>query len=497
MGRFADDALIPAAVAAALAVSLAPFLTGAALSDEIFTLDATALPWPAMWAHLRADVHPPLFYISAKAWLAVAGHSLEALRALSLLMAAAAAFLAARILPATVAGRSWAAWIFLADGIVINMSTYGRMYTMLAVLCLLAWLASDRSLRGASRAWQALAAVAVAAGLLTHHFFAIYLAALGIGFVLLHGRTALRLAAGWGAGAAVWALLWGRAAWEQAARRPQHLAWVPAADPVKWAEAAGAHIVFLLAAAPLALLAMAWRRREPAPWPRESKVAAVCGVLALALPAVLSVWRPVFFSRFTIIAAPFLAVALAPMGRRTSGVLPVAAFAAAAGWMWWANAQTVCTSAEAARLLAREAEASDTVLFCRMTRKPVEYHWPSPAPSRRSFPAEIDAHPGYEGRQTPQQLEEEARALASSLQGRVFLLLDSRHAPSQILLRALESAGYRQNPPLLACGSTGRHYFDRLLVLDPPVTLAESPSAAPPAPGSPPRGRDVRAYAPQ
>jgi hypothetical protein len=489
--------MISAAAAAALVAVLAPLIPAPVLSDEVFTLEATALSWPAMWRHLQADVHPPLYYCLAKVWLALAGPAVEGLRALSLLMAALAVFLAAHILPASAPARSWAAWILAADGIVIMMSVYGRMYAMLAALCLLTWLASDRAIHHNSGKWTAAAAAALAAGLLTHHFFALFVLALALWIVLIHGRAALRLAPAWALGGAAWALLWGRAAWEQLAHRPQHLAWVPPAQFAKWAETAGAHLVFLCIAAPIALLALAWRRAARAPWPRESRAAAASAALVLVLPGIISVWRPVLNARFTIIAAPFLAVALAPLGRLTSGVLPVAAFAAASVWMWWPGAQTSCTSAEAARLLAQQTTSSDAVLFCRLTRKPVEYHWPSPVPSRQSFPAEIDQHPGYEGRQPPHKLQQEADTLASALRGRVFLLADSTRTPSRILLRALQDAGFRQRPPLLACPSADKHYFDRLLVFDPPLRLSESPSASPPAPGSPPPGPVARAYAPR
>ncbi len=103
-----------------------------------------------------------------------------------------------------------------------------------------------------------------------------------------------------------------------------------------------------------------------------------------------------------------------------------------------------------------------------MTRKPVEYHWASPAPQRRSFPAEIDLHPGYEGRQAAGELRAEARQLAATLKGRVFVVADTKRPSCQILLQALEEAGWRRQEPLLACAGAGKHYFDRLWVFEPP-----------------------------
>ncbi len=498
VGRFASSWTIPAAAALALAAAQAPLLTAPVLSDEVFTLEAVSLPLPELWRHLQADVHPPLYYLVMKGWLAAFGSGIAALRAFSLIMAATAALLAALALPPGASGRGWAAWFLAANGIVLTMAAYGRMYALLTVLCLLAWTASDRALRCTGARWQAMAALSVAAGLLTHHFFALFLAGLAFWLAITHGRTAFRLLPAWCIGLAVWAAVWGRTAFDQFAHRPQHLAWVPEAGLAQWAWTAGAHVLFVAVALPLGLAAAALhRRRAPMEWPRESRAAAMAALFLLMLPGLISLWRPVLKSRFTIIAAPMLAAALAPLGPPTAGVLPVAAFAAGAAWLWRPGAQTPCTSAEAARVLAAHASASDAVVFCRLTRKPVEYHWPAPAPQRRSFPAEIDLHPGYEGRQPPAQLEQEARALAASIGGRVFVLADSSRPAPQILLRALEAAGFRARAPLLACPSAGQHYFDQLLLFEPPLTTAGSPFAAPPARGSPPPGPAARAYAPR
>ncbi len=495
VGRSASAWILPVAGAAALAAAAGPMLVSPILSDEVFTLEAAGLGWAALWEHLRADVHPPLYYLAVKAWLGVFGHSPAALRAFSLAMAALAVAAAAWLLPKQAPGRSWAGWFLAADGIVLVMSFYGRMYTLLALCCMLIWLGSDRRLREGGRGWAALAAAAVAAGLCTHHFFGLFLIALALWLALVHGRSAFRLAPEWGAGLALWAAIWGRTAWEQMTQRPQHLAWVQPMDLPKWVETGGAHIVFVLAALPAGLLALALRRRgSKTRWPAESRAAAVAALTALALPGLISLWKPVWHPRFTIIASPFVAAAAAPLGGLSAGVWPAAALAAGAGWLWWPGLQTGCTSREAARRLAAATRSSDTVVYCRLTRKPVEFYWKSGAAWRQSFPAEIDAHPGYEGRQPEEQLREEARRLAAAAPGRVFVLADTTRPAPRILLEALKEAGFREQPPLLECASVGRHYFHLLAVFDPPLRQTESPPGAPPAPGSPRRDPVARAY---
>lgn len=138
MERSLDKQLLPAAATAAVVLTLAPLLSSPALSDESFTLEAAALPWSALWRHLQADVHPPLYYLAVKLWLWAPAPRLEWLRAFSLAMAALAVCLAGRILPQAAPARAWASWILAADGTLLMVSVYGRMYTMLAALCALA-----------------------------------------------------------------------------------------------------------------------------------------------------------------------------------------------------------------------------------------------------------------------------------------------------------------------------------------------------------------------
>lgn len=497
MGHAASAWFAPIAAVIVTAAVMAPGLSSPVLSDEVFTLEAARQDWQALWAHLRADVHPPLYYIAVKAWLEISGFSLEALRLYSLAMAALALAATGFALPPAVPGRGWASWFLAANGILLAMGAAGRMYSMLVLLCAAAWLAADRRLRDGGRACSILAAASVGAGLLTHHFFGVFLAGLGLWLGLVHGRTALQLAPAWGAGIAVWALLWGRAAWEQATQRPEHLAWVPPVDFVKWAETAGAHLVFAAAALPAALVALAFRRRAAdAGWPREARAAAVAFVAVLALPGLVSMWKPVFKSRFTIVAAPFLAAALAPAGRWTGGVWPVTAMAAGAAWMLGPGMGETCTSREAAQRLAR-ASASDTVVFCRLTRKPVEFYWQGGPARRQSFPSEIDSHPGYEGRHREETLRSEARQLAASAGGRIYVIADTEARASRILMEALEEAGFRRQPPLLECARAGRHYYNLLAVYDPPLRQTGSPSGELPGPGSPRRDPVARGYEPR
>jgi hypothetical protein len=138
-----------------------------------------------------------------------------------------------------------------------------------------------------------------------------------------------------------------------------------------------------------------------------------------------------------------------------------------AGWgVWDATHPSPCNSRSAAALLSQQAHAGDTVVFTRLSRKPVEWYWRN-APARRfSFPAGIDTHPGYEGAPSEASLRAEARQLAGKLSGRVFVLADPSRPPSRILLEELRAMWHEQSPPCLACEQPGKHYFSQLILFD-------------------------------
>ena len=458
------------------------------------------MPWADLLPYLRADVHPPLYYLVAKLWMSLWPGELLWLRLLSLLFAAAAIMACAGLLRAAAPDAApWASAFLAANGCMLVIAAFGRMYALLLLLSILAMQASVAALEKPGLRPRLAAALLVCLGLLTHHYFAFYLAALAIWLFAIHGRRWVRVAPAWAAGILVYAALWGPAAFEQVTARKPHLAWVQPPNLGQLMLAAGSHLLFVLAASPLLLVALALRRRRETPaWPRESRGAAFAAVAAVLLPWLVSFWKPIFNLRFTIIATPFLAVALAPLGRISNGVLPCAAILLAVAWSWHSHGDRPCSTAAAARVLASQASASDFVVFCRLTRKPVEYHWKNASVPRQSFPAEIDLHPGYEGRQEEADLRNEARRLAASLNTRVFVVADTEKAASRILLQALAESGFRPGEPLLACSpDKASHLYNRLLVFDPPLRQAESPSGGPPGRGSPPPGPAARAYAPQ
>jgi len=125
------------------------------------------------------DAHPPLYYFLLHGWLNVAGHSVTAVRLLSVIPGVITVFVQAWLMD-LLAGRraAWLAGLLLAIApFLVRYSQDVRMYSWLALwlwaatLVLVLWLRSPR------RGWLLLAyAVLMTLGLYTHYFAGLTLA---------------------------------------------------------------------------------------------------------------------------------------------------------------------------------------------------------------------------------------------------------------------------------------------------------------------------------
>lgn len=176
--------------------------------DEALSANIAALPLGDIPGALKRDGHPPLYYVLLHGWQDVVGDGDVAVRLLSAVVGLALVplvWVAARRL----GGRraAWAAVLLVAlNPFVLRYATEARMYELVMVLALAAWLVGDDALRrpGIGR----LAALAALTGaLLWTHYWGIWLtAAAGIGALVLavvahrrarpgDRRAALRVAA--------------------------------------------------------------------------------------------------------------------------------------------------------------------------------------------------------------------------------------------------------------------------------------------------------------
>jgi mannosyltransferase len=168
--------------------------------DEALTVDIARQPLHQLPYYLRRDGAPPLYYALLHVWMGVFGTSDVAVRSLSGVFGVATVplvWLAGKRLGGTKA--AWAAMLLLATSpFAVRYDTETRMYSLVALLTVLGFLALDRALRS-PRPGNLIAVAAVTSLLLYTHYWSIYL--LGATMVWL-----------------LFEAFWGRPKWRRGAR---------------------------------------------------------------------------------------------------------------------------------------------------------------------------------------------------------------------------------------------------------------------------------------
>jgi mannosyltransferase len=169
--------------------------------DEALTVNIAELRPPQMLDALRADGHPPLYYLLLHGWMQVVGTSDGAIRALS------GVFSLASLPLVWIAGRrvggttlAWIATGALAmSPLALRYATENRMYSLVVLLVLAGWLLID-DLWKQTTAWRLVALAIVGGALLLTHYWALFLlGAIGLVTMVRWWRTSgpQRAAAGW------------------------------------------------------------------------------------------------------------------------------------------------------------------------------------------------------------------------------------------------------------------------------------------------------------
>lgn len=205
-------ALVATAALVLAGVALRLGTTSPLWLDEALSANIASLPVADLLGALRRDGHPPLYYLLLHGWTAVVGDGDVAVRALSTVFALATLpllWVAAR----RVGGR----WCGLATTVLyatspfaIRYATETRMYSLVAFLVVLGWLAVRRAQQRATLPRLVLVSI-VAGALLLTHYWSLFLLGAVVGLLVLQawrarrtGRGAagpLRLAAAVAAGA--------------------------------------------------------------------------------------------------------------------------------------------------------------------------------------------------------------------------------------------------------------------------------------------------------
>ena len=113
--------------------------------DELFSVHAAEHSWNSLSWFVALDlIHPPLFYMILKAWIAVGGESLLWLRLFPLLFSVIALipfFLLGRELKLSKRTIALALFLLAVNGPMIKWAQFVRMYTLLMCLALFSiWL---------------------------------------------------------------------------------------------------------------------------------------------------------------------------------------------------------------------------------------------------------------------------------------------------------------------------------------------------------------------
>jgi len=166
--------------------------------DEAFSCLLATLPLPTAWQATITDaVHPPLYYLLLRPWLALAGHSEFALRlpsALAGVLTVALLLRAGRAWLGSAAAR-WAALLLALNPFHVWYSQEARMYTLLGLLALATLMAFWQALHSRHlRAWAILAGFSALAYAV--HYFALFLPLVEFAFLLAtfrrHGQALLQ-----------------------------------------------------------------------------------------------------------------------------------------------------------------------------------------------------------------------------------------------------------------------------------------------------------------
>jgi hypothetical protein len=442
-------------------------------SDEVWSLRTVSLPHPAMMEQIRKDIHPPLYYWLLAGWTRAAGSGEVPVRALSILLCLAAA------LAVYAAAREWsgagggvlAAALFVTSPLSGLASQLARMYALLALgaaLSTLGFLRLSRHERARPADWAIYVAANIA-GTFTHVWFFFLLFAQACAHVALSRRARTgRMAAAAALSLAPYGALWLPALVEQARRSGTALAWVPRPTAGDLAQTALFLGGVFLACVPF--LRPWWKGRGPEV--KHAALPALVAAFSVLVPFAVSFWKPMFWPRFTVIALPAFCIAVAGWAPvrsrfRLETSLVAAACALSVTLSLYASR---CDSRRTAEYLAKNARAGDLVVFTSLSRLPIDYYWDRIQPDRRveerSFPAEIDQHPGFEGAihtaEARSRLQGEAARLTTEIRARrgarVFFLHGMWPETDAILKEKLDGRFARLDGLGLECMSLGSYF---------------------------------------
>jgi uncharacterized membrane protein len=482
--------VLPLLVLLLISVFFALYKSNSAFtSDEVWSVRVASLNFQAEMDALKADVHPPLYFQFLYGWIRLFGTGERTVRTLSglfYLLSVFALYGLARSLYGNKAALLASA-VYAASPLAILSAQFARMYSLLSLLAILStWLFLQFTIQQRESRLRLIAYVLInILGTFTHIAFFFVLFGQVVTHLLTRRRAhLLRLILLISLSLIPYVLLWGQVLLRQVSHSQEGIAWVGKPAWSTYLE------LLLLYGGPLWILLpviiyLRWRSRtKPALWLNifqpEMMPAWLLGITILT-PLLLSEIKPIFNARLAIVGlhlfALVVALILADASARNFLSFELLALSLL-GIVILHPGFSSCDNRAAATFLNGAANDGDAIIFTSLTRLPVDYYL-NQIPAQKklletSFPAEIDNHPGYEGRVTgadrKTDLDNEARELAERLEQmfshggnhRVFVFRGFHPELDAILEKRLAER-FHFNGIALKCDETSP-YFNQIVV---------------------------------
>ena len=377
-------------------------------SDEVWSVRTAGLDYNGLITALRADVHPPLYFELLHVWVRLFGTGEQTVRSLSGLFYVLAV-LALYRLARDIYGDNTAllcAALFACSPLAILSAQFARMYSLLSFLSILStWLYVRFVLGGRNNFGPTALYVGVnVLGTFTHIAFFFTLFAQIFLYFWWNRRLELKkFMLPIVLSLTPYLILWAPVLVHQIGNSAEGLAWVkkPRLSLVT-------DLLFLYGGVfwlvlPFVLY-MSWRKGFRL-WNELTINTLPPALLALTIlpPLLLSIAKPVFNSRLAIVGLHLFALTVVPVFRRTPTlVVPLTLVLLTACFLPFVRPSSeTCDNRALAVRLEQTAHERDVAIFTSLTRMPIDYYLQQTDAKQLfevSFPAEIDSHPGYEGR---------------------------------------------------------------------------------------------------
>jgi len=372
--------------------------------------------------------------------------------------------------------------IYLSSPLAILAAQFARMYALLSLLSILStWLYLQFTIKPRdSRLLFTLYIVVNVLGTFTHiAFFFLLFAQIVFHLLFYRKRRLRRFAVAVGLSLVPYMFFWAPILLGQIANSGEGVAWVKKPGFSMLADLLLQYGGAFWLVVPL-LLYLRWRTgfRVSALSSKLFITGFPISLLAITLmtPLLISEVKPIFNSRLAIVGLHLFALTIGVFaGKGANYLLPLAVIVLTLTFLPMVHpASAPCDNRQMATFLSQTARDDDVVIFTSLTRLPIDYYLArvqkKPKLFETSFPAEIDEHPGYEGRSNDPgrkaALQREAQELVDKITRmqfqRIFLIHGFHPEVDAIVEQQLQKRFHFVADQSLQCGEAV--YFKEVAV---------------------------------